>query len=63
MDFNTPRCKREATFHEMNEDSTDENDNDVSTSVVAVSSSISFTASNLRPQESSIHLGSLLFCH
>ena len=54
MDFTTPRCKRKATFHEMNEDnvSTDEDDNDVS--VVAVSSSNSFMASNLRSQESNI---------
>ena len=40
----------------MNADNvnTDEDDNDVSSSVVAVSNSISFTAINLRPQESSI---------
>ena len=53
MDFTTPRCKRKASFHEMNEDnvSTDEDDD---VSVVAVSSSSSFMACNVKPQESSI---------
>ena len=37
MDFTNPRYKRKAILHEMIEDnvSTDEDDNDVSTSVVA----------------------------
>ena len=53
MDFTTPQCKRKASFHEMNEDnvSTDEDDD---VSAVAVSSSSSFMACNVKPQESSI---------
>ena len=50
MDFTTPRCRRKATFHEMNDDdvNTDEDDNDVSTAAVTS------TASDLRPQGSDI---------
>ena len=50
MDFTTPRCRRKATFNEMNDDdvNTDEDDNDVSTAAVTS------TANDLRPQGSDI---------
>ena len=38
MDFTTPRCRRKATFYEMNDNdvNTDEDDNDVSTTAATI---------------------------